>query len=93
MEKIESAENKEDKKLERLRKRYEKANEAFVKSKKELVWHLAELSEEEKQTLEKQRRGEPLQPFEEQSTLAHARRKIENAKIKFKDLLEFPEII
>ena len=51
------------------------------------------LSEEEKLALEKQGRGESLQPFEEQNTWARARRKIEDAKMKFKDLLDLPEII
>jgi len=92
MEKLESAEAG-DKKLERLLESYKKAHEARIKRQKELVWHLAKLSEEEKLALEKQGRGESLQPFEEQNTWARARRKIEDAKMKFKDLLDLPEII
>ena len=45
MEKLESAEAG-DKKLERLLESYKKAHEARIKRQKELVWHLAKLSEE-----------------------------------------------
>jgi len=93
MERIESAETKEDKKLVRLRKRYEKAHEARVKSKKELVWHLAGLSDAEKQVLEKHESGKPLEGVQEGEIHARARNKIESAKMKFKDIVNLPEII
>ncbi len=96
MEKIESAETaetKEDKKLGRMLKSLKKKQEAFIKSKKELVWHLAELSDTERQVLEKHESGQPLDGAQEGEAWARARRKIEDAKMRFKDLLDLPEII
>ena len=93
MEKIESAEIKEDKKLERLLKGLKKKQEAFVKSKKELVWHLAGLLDAEKQVLEKHESGKPLEGVQEGEIHARARNKIESAKMKFKDIVNLPEII
>ena len=93
MEKIESAEIKEDKKLERLLKGLKKKQEAFVKSKKELVWHLAGLSDAEKQVLEKHESGKPLEGVQEGEIHARARSKIEDAKMRFRDIVNLPEII
>ena len=93
MEKIESAEIKEDKKLERLLKGLKKKQEAFVKSKKELVWHLAGLLDAEKQVLEKHESGKPLEGVQEGEIHARARSKIEDAKMRFRDIVNLPEII
>ena len=92
MEKLELAET-EDKKLERLRESYKKAHDALMKSKRNVVWHLAELSDAEKQVLEKGERGEPLEGFEERGGLARARKKIEDVKMNYKDILDLPDTV
>lgn len=77
----------------RLLKSYKKAADALTEKKRKLLWQLADLSNEEKKILEKHdKAGELLNGAKEGEAWARARRKIEDAKMKFKDILDIPDL-